>query len=124
VVDVATPAAWLLRSDQLPGLLGSASRTFAQCSLVAAVANATAGLPPLGVPAVQVEHALHLCACSQTSVEITYIYIKSDSTVFQHKKRCIENLHSTGQVTIFTDIFSDKEKSRNKWITQLNNRLY
>jgi hypothetical protein len=40
---------------------------------------------------------------------------------FQHKKRCIENLHSTEQMTIFTDSFSDKEESGNKWITQLNN---
>jgi hypothetical protein len=38
------------------------------------VANAAAGLLPLGVPAVQAEHASHLCACSQTSVEITHIY--------------------------------------------------
>jgi hypothetical protein len=91
---------------------------------VVAVANVDAGLPPFGVPVVQAEHALHLCACSQTSVEITHIYIKSDSTVFQYKERCIENLHSTGQVTIFTHSFSDKEESRNKWITQLNNRLY
>jgi hypothetical protein len=30
VVAAAAPAAWLLRSDQLPGLLGSASRTSAQ----------------------------------------------------------------------------------------------
>jgi hypothetical protein len=46
------------------------------------VANAAAGLLPLGVPAVQAEHASHLCACSQTSVEITHTYIKSDSVVF------------------------------------------
>jgi hypothetical protein len=39
-------------SDQLSGLLGSASGTFAQWSSVVAVANAAAGLPPLGVPAV------------------------------------------------------------------------
>jgi hypothetical protein len=51
VVATAAPAAWLLRSDQLPGLLRSASRTFAQWSSVVAVANAVAGLPPLGVPA-------------------------------------------------------------------------
>jgi hypothetical protein len=38
------------------------------------MANATAGLLPLGVPAVQTEHASHLCAYSQTSVEITHIY--------------------------------------------------
>jgi hypothetical protein len=46
------------------------------------------------------------------------------SLVFQHKKRCIENPHSTEQMTIFTDNFSDKEESGNKWVTQLNNRLY
>jgi hypothetical protein len=73
-VAVATPAAWLLRSDQLLGLLGSASRTFAQLSSVVVVANAAAGLPPLGVPAVPAGHASHLCACSQTSIEITDIY--------------------------------------------------
>jgi hypothetical protein len=85
------------------------------------MANAAAGLLPLGVPAVQDEHASHLCAYSQTSVEITHIYQIFDLAVFQHKKRCIENLHSTEQMTIFTDSFSDKEESRNKWITQLNN---
>jgi hypothetical protein len=48
----------------------------------------TAELHPPGVPAVPAEHALHLCACSQTSVEITHI--RSDSAVFQHKKRYME----------------------------------
>jgi hypothetical protein len=67
-------AASLLMSGQLSELLGSASRTSAQWSLVVAVANAAMGLLPLGVPAVQAEHALHLYACSQTSVEITHIY--------------------------------------------------
>jgi L-asparaginase II len=86
-----------------------------------AVANAAAGLLPLGVPTAQAEHASHLCACSQTSVEITHTYIKSDSAVFQHKTRCIEDLHGTEQMTIFTDSFSEKEESGNKWITQLNN---
>jgi hypothetical protein len=38
------------------------------------VANATAELPPVGVPVVLAEHASHLCAYSQTSVEITHIY--------------------------------------------------
>jgi hypothetical protein len=74
VVAAAALAAWLLMSDQLPELLGSASRTSAQWSSVVAVANAAVGLLPLGVPAVQAEHALHLCACSQISVEITHIY--------------------------------------------------
>jgi hypothetical protein len=37
------------------------------------VANAAAELPPIGVPAALAEHASHLCACSQTSVESTYI---------------------------------------------------
>ena len=73
MVGVAA-AASLLRSDQLPELPRSTSRTFARWSSGVAVANAAAGLPPLGVPAVQAEHASHLCACSQTSVEITHIY--------------------------------------------------
>ena len=72
-VAAAAPAASLLRSDQLPGLLGSASRTSAQWSSGVAVANAAAELPPPGVPAVLAEHASHLCACSQTSVETTHI---------------------------------------------------
>jgi hypothetical protein len=74
VVAAAAPAAWLLRSDQLPGPLGSASKTSTQWSLVVAVATAAAGLLPLGVPVVQAENASHLCACSQTYVEITHIY--------------------------------------------------
>jgi hypothetical protein len=74
VVAAAAPAASLLGSDQLPGLLESASRTFAQWSSMVAEANAAAGLPPLGVPAVLAEHDSHLCACSQTFVEITHIY--------------------------------------------------
>ena len=74
VVAATAPVAWLLRSDQLPGLLESASRTSTQWSSGVAVANAAAGLLPLGVPAAQAEHASHLCACSQTSVEITHIY--------------------------------------------------
>jgi hypothetical protein len=74
MVVAAAPAASLLESVQLLGLLESASRTFAQWSSGVAVANAAAGLPPLGVPAVLAEHASHLCACSQTSIEITHIY--------------------------------------------------
>jgi hypothetical protein len=74
MVAAATPAASLLESVQLLGLSESASRTFAQWSSVVAVANVAAGLPPLGVPAVLAEHASHLCACSQTSVEIAHIY--------------------------------------------------
>jgi hypothetical protein len=74
VVAAVAPTAWLLRSNQLPGLLESASRTTAPWSSGVAVANADAGLLPLGVPVVQAEHASHLCACSQTSVEITHIY--------------------------------------------------
>jgi hypothetical protein len=38
------------------------------------VANVAAGLLPLGVPAVQAEHASHLCAYSHTFVEITHIF--------------------------------------------------
>jgi hypothetical protein len=37
------------------------------------VATATVGLHPYGVPIVPAEHASHLCAYSQTSVEITHI---------------------------------------------------
>jgi hypothetical protein len=37
------------------------------------VANAVAGLPPPRVSAALAELASHLCACSQTSVEITHI---------------------------------------------------
>jgi hypothetical protein len=72
-VAVAAPVAWLLMSDQLPELLGSASRTSAQWSSGVAVANAAAELPPLGVLAALAGHASHLCACSQTSVETTHI---------------------------------------------------
>jgi hypothetical protein len=57
VADVA-PAASLLESVQLLGLLESASRIFAQWSSVVAVANATVGLPPLGVPVLK--HLLEL----------------------------------------------------------------
>jgi hypothetical protein len=71
-VAAAAPAASLLESDQLLRLLGSASRTSAQWSSGVAVATA-AKLHLPGVPAVLVEHALHLYACSQTSVEITHI---------------------------------------------------
>jgi hypothetical protein len=54
-----------------------------------AVANADAELSLLGVLAALAEHASHLYACSQTSVETRHI--KSDSAVFQHKKRFTEN---------------------------------
>ena len=74
VVAAAALAALLLRSDQLLGLLGSVSGTSAQWSSGVAVANAAAELPPLRVPAILAEHALHLYACFQTSVEITHIY--------------------------------------------------
>jgi hypothetical protein len=37
------------------------------------VATAAIGLHPPGVPAVPAEHALHLCAFSQTFVETTHI---------------------------------------------------
>jgi hypothetical protein len=36
------------------------------------VATAAVGLPPPRVPVVPAEHALHLCACSETSVESTH----------------------------------------------------
>jgi hypothetical protein len=71
-VAAIVPAALLLGSDQLLGLLGSASRTSAQLSSGVAVATVAAELPPLRVPAFLAEHAMHLCACSQTSVESTH----------------------------------------------------
>jgi hypothetical protein len=67
-VAVAATAALLLRSDQLLGLLESTSGTSAQRSSGVAVAIA-AELHLPGVPAAPAEHALHLCACSQTSIE-------------------------------------------------------
>jgi hypothetical protein len=73
VVTAAELATSLLMSDQLPELPWSASRTSAQWSSRVAVANATTELPPLGVPAALAEHVSYLCACSQTSVEITHI---------------------------------------------------
>jgi hypothetical protein len=74
-VGVATAAlvASLLMSDQLPELPEFASRTSAQWSSGMAVANSAAELPPPGVPAALAEHASHLCACSQTSVETIHI---------------------------------------------------
>jgi hypothetical protein len=74
VVAAAVLAALLLKSDQLPGLLESASRTSAQWSSRVVVTTATAAeLHPLGVPAALDVHASHLCICSQTSVGITHI---------------------------------------------------
>jgi hypothetical protein len=71
--EVVVAAASLLMSDQLPKLPESASRTSAQWLSGVVAANAAAELPPPGVPAALAEHASHLCACSQTSVEITHI---------------------------------------------------
>jgi hypothetical protein len=73
VVAAAKPAASLQMSDQLPKLLGSASRTSAQWSSGVVVANAVAELPPPGVPAALAKHSSHLCAYSQTSVETTHV---------------------------------------------------
>ena len=73
VVAAAELAALLLMSDQLPELPGSASRTSSQWSSGVAVANAAAELPPPRVPAALVEHASHLCTCSQTSVETIHV---------------------------------------------------
>jgi hypothetical protein len=76
-VDVVAPATSQLRSDQLLGLLGSASGTSAQWSSGVAVETA-AELHLPGVPAFLAEHALHLGACSQTSIESIH---KSDLTL-------------------------------------------
>jgi hypothetical protein len=72
-VVAAALAASLLRSDQFPELHEFASRTSAQWSSGVAVANAAAELPPPGVPATLAEHASHLYAYSQTSVETIHI---------------------------------------------------
>jgi hypothetical protein len=69
----AALVASLLMSDQLPELPEFASRTSAQWSSGVAVANAATELPPPGVHAALAEHASHLCACSQTSVETIHI---------------------------------------------------
>jgi hypothetical protein len=71
-VAAAAPAASLLGSDQSLELLASASGTSAQWSSWVAVVTAAAELPPPWVPTFPAEHALHLCACSQTSVESTH----------------------------------------------------
>jgi hypothetical protein len=68
VVAAAEPATSLLMSDQLLGLLGSASRTSALWSSAVAVATDATELPPLGAPAALAVHASHLSACSQTYV--------------------------------------------------------
>jgi hypothetical protein len=73
-VAAATPAASLLEPNQLLGLLESASGTFAQWSSVVVATAATTELHPSGVPATLAEHALHLCAYSQTSVESTHTH--------------------------------------------------
>jgi hypothetical protein len=70
-VAAAALAALLLWFDQSIGLLESASGTSAQQSSMVAVATA-AELPPPRVPTAPAEHALHLGACSQTSVESTH----------------------------------------------------
>jgi hypothetical protein len=70
-VAAAAPAASLLGFDQSLGLLESTSGTSAQWSSGLVVATA-AELHLPGVLAVLAEHALHLYACSQTSVESTH----------------------------------------------------
>jgi hypothetical protein len=71
-VAAAVPAALLIGSDQSLGLRESASGTSAQLSSGVAVATSAAELPPPRVPTVLAEHALHLYACSQTSIESTH----------------------------------------------------
>jgi hypothetical protein len=75
-VVVAAPAL-LLRSDQLLGLLVYTLGTSSQWSSGVAVATA-AELHLPRVPTVLAEHALHLSACFQTSVESIH---KSDLTL-------------------------------------------
>jgi hypothetical protein len=71
-VAAAAPAALLLKSSQFLGLLGFASGTSVQCSSRVAVVTA-AEVPPPEMPATSVEHAFHLYACFQTSIEGTHI---------------------------------------------------
>jgi hypothetical protein len=70
-VAAIAPCALLLTSGQLLGLPGFALGTYVEWSLGVAVAT-SAELPPPRVPAAPAEHAFHLCACSQTSVESTH----------------------------------------------------
>jgi hypothetical protein len=71
-VAAAAPAALLLGSDQLLGLSEFATKKSAQLSSGVVVAIVAAELPPPVVSVVPVEHALHLCVCSQTSIERTH----------------------------------------------------
>jgi hypothetical protein len=75
-----------------------------------------------GVPAILAEHAF--LGRLFSDICRNHTHIRSDFAVFQHKKRCMENLHNTEQLTIFTDNISDKVESGNKGINQLNNWLY
>jgi hypothetical protein len=59
----AAPTALLLKSSQSLGLLGFSSGTSIQWSSGVGVATAAE------VPATPIEHAFHLYACCQTSVE-------------------------------------------------------
>jgi hypothetical protein len=67
-VAAAAPAALLLKSGQLLGLLGFALGRSVQWSSRVAMATA-AEVPPPGVPAAPAEHAFHLCVGFHTSVE-------------------------------------------------------
>jgi hypothetical protein len=71
-VAAAAPAALLLKSGQFLGLSGFASGTYVQCSSRVAVVTTTE-VPPPEMPATPVEHAFHLYACFQTSIEGTHI---------------------------------------------------
>jgi hypothetical protein len=82
-VAATTPTVLLLKSDQLLGLPRSTSKTSVQWSSGVAMVTA-AKVPPLRVPAAPAEHAFHLRACSQTSVESTYI---SDLTLLSFSIR-------------------------------------
>ena len=67
-VEVATPVAWPLGSNQSLGLPESASETSTLLSLRVVVAT-TVGVPHPGLPAALVGHAFHLGAYCQSSVE-------------------------------------------------------
>jgi hypothetical protein len=83
----------MLESDQLLGLSGFASETSARWSSGVAVAT-VAGVPHPGAPATPAEHAFPpLCLLSDICRK--HAHIRSDPTVFQHKKKVYRSLHNT-----------------------------
>jgi hypothetical protein len=96
---VGVAAALLLESGQSPGLCRSASETSAQWSSGVAVAIAIE-VPLPGVSTAPTEHAFHLYACYQTSVESIHT---SDLTSLSASEKIYRSLHNTEQMSIFTN---------------------